>query len=308
MSEEHTIIIVQSITIVVLFFMALISGVLPRSVPWCKNALNVLGIVNAFSGGVFLGTALIYIIPEALEEFEHYLHPDQAAYAQRRLSNGVNADEDEPFPVPFVLIFAGYAIVLFIDKVIFDTEELVGEHHHGHIDDPVQRQFMHNARASLMKSQQAVNGGNSDPALTHQDSIEEAQQEAQMNANIKLYLSKTDKFAKRMSASLKKDKFMKSASQTVNIQGIDLDEEQPEDLQSKTSSDLQESVNEREVALVEKQESPKKCGCNMTPIILMFSLSYNAFFEGIAIGVASTLSELWVFIIAISIDKWAEAL
>jgi zinc transporter ZupT len=46
----------------------------------------------------------------------------------------------------------------------------------------------------------------------------------------------------------------------------------------------------------------------MTPIILMFSLSYNAFFEGIAIGVANTLSDLWVFIIAISIDKWAEAL
>jgi zinc transporter ZupT len=258
MGEETTIIIVQSVTIVVLFFMAFISGVLPRSVPWCKNALNVLGIVNAFSGGVFLGTALIYIIPEALEEFEHYLDPDHETNSGGKLSSSVNADHEEPFPVPFVLIFAGYAIVLFIDKVIFDTEELVGGHHHGHTEDPVQTQFLQNARTSLMKSQHAVQGGNTDPVLTRLDSVEEAEREAEMNDNIKNYLSKTDKFAKRMSASLRNDRFSKSNSQTVNIQGIDLDEEQPEDLQSKSSSDLQETVNEREIALVEKQESPKK--------------------------------------------------
>ena len=40
----------------------------------------------------------------------------------------------------------------------------------------------------------------------------------------------------------------------------------------------------------------------------MFALSIHSVFEGIAAGLANELSDLWTFIIAISLHKWAAAM
>lgn len=47
---------------------------------------------------------------------------------------------------------------------------------------------------------------------------------------------------------------------------------------------------------------------NLTPIVLMIALSTHAIFEGIAVGVVEDTKNLWTFVIAISLHKWAEAM
>ena len=46
--------------------------------------------------------------------------------------------EKEPFPLPFVLVFAGYSFILLIDRVMFDSHALFEHDHkdegHGHED------------------------------------------------------------------------------------------------------------------------------------------------------------------------------
>jgi hypothetical protein len=41
-----------------------------------------------------------------------------------------SAEEKEPFPLPFVLVFCGYSFILLIDRVMFDSHALF-EHEHG---------------------------------------------------------------------------------------------------------------------------------------------------------------------------------
>jgi hypothetical protein len=37
---------------------------------------------------------------------------------------GHGSEEKEPFPLPFVLVFAGYSFILLIDRVMFDSHAL----------------------------------------------------------------------------------------------------------------------------------------------------------------------------------------
>lgn len=59
--------------------------------------------MNCFSAGIFLGMALIHIIPEAIEVYGDYSKEKSI---------------ERPFPLPYVLIFVGYLIVLSVDRVI----------------------------------------------------------------------------------------------------------------------------------------------------------------------------------------------
>lgn len=62
--------------------------------------------------------ALVHILPEASSE-----------YIVIKLEEGV----DTPFPLPYMLVFCGYTLVLIIDKVMFDSHALLeGPDGHGH--------------------------------------------------------------------------------------------------------------------------------------------------------------------------------
>ena len=64
---------------------------------------NLLSYTNCFSAGMFLAIALVHIMPESVEEFSHYAEEHEL---------------EEPFPLPYCMMFAGYILVLMIDRVI----------------------------------------------------------------------------------------------------------------------------------------------------------------------------------------------
>lgn len=116
-SDNKTLMIIKIIFIFVVFAIAVVFGILPAKVNACKS-VKFLGLANAFSGGLFLAIALIHILPEAAEDFDGW-------WAERY-------PEKKVVPVPFILVFCGYTFILLVDKVMFDSHALLGDHGHGY--------------------------------------------------------------------------------------------------------------------------------------------------------------------------------
>ena len=83
----------------------------PICSPTCRESPKILGIANSFAGGIFLGIAFMHIMPEEIEAWntlpENVGHP--------------------VFPVPEMLLFIGYTIILILYKVLFDASALFNE-------------------------------------------------------------------------------------------------------------------------------------------------------------------------------------
>jgi len=77
---------------------------------------KIIGIANAFSGGIFLSVALLHLLPESTEIFHEFF-------------NSKNQGDDakqKKFPISFLLCFLGYTFILMLEKVICDS--------HSHVD------------------------------------------------------------------------------------------------------------------------------------------------------------------------------
>ena len=117
--EATTLLIIKISFIVFIFFLAIGSGMLPLKLQAFKNSSTAIGLANSFSGGLFLSIALFHVLPDVSERFFVSVQPD----------TGINA------PLPFILIFLGYTIVLTVDRVMFDSHALFDDHGdggHGH--------------------------------------------------------------------------------------------------------------------------------------------------------------------------------
>lgn len=97
----------KAIFIVACFFEGFLCGIFPTISRDCRENPKILGVANAFACGVFLAIALIHILPEEAGEWTA-LHP-----------NATNL-----FPLPYLLVFLGYTLILFVDKVAFDSSAL----------------------------------------------------------------------------------------------------------------------------------------------------------------------------------------
>jgi hypothetical protein len=208
---DTTLILVQVSFIIIIWFMAFIAGILPNIIPWCKKSTSLLGIANAFSGGVFLSIAFIHILPEVSTDYASYMDSTPTPKL------GDDDEESDNFPLPFALAFGGYAFILLIDKVIFDTHSLVGGDHHGHLVDPAQAQFIGDVKNSFLQFQKMANDHN-----IHQNGINDSDI---TNKVIKNYLSRNDKFSVRMSVALRPQS-KKDVSKTFIQKDKGLDDEQ----------------------------------------------------------------------------------
>jgi zinc transporter 1/2/3 len=104
----------------------------------------------------------------------------------------------------------------------------------------------------------------------------------------------------------------KMTSRTFAKADKGLDDDQAELFADKNNIDLDDDTKE---AMLENGHShaaqdkgSKWCSCNLTPVVLMIALSTHAVFEGIAVGLVKETSDLWTYIIAIGLHKWAAAM
>ena len=138
--------------IVFILVLTLASSLAPMKVRGCKTNQKLLGILNSFSGGVFLAIAFVHILPETsnlyyqskLERLLQKQHAIAPALNSDRseLSNLVTQDEintiieeyQSSFPLPYLLVVFGYAFILLIDRVIIDSHSMGPADGHNHTD------------------------------------------------------------------------------------------------------------------------------------------------------------------------------
>jgi hypothetical protein len=103
--------------------------------------------------------------------------------------------------LPYLLLLAGYTLILVIDKVMFDTHSLFEDHdEHGDVKmDPAEEKLAKNVRASMV----LMDRKSLDP-MEARKSMAEARQD--LKGAVKEYLSKEDRFSTRLKSTLKKSR------------------------------------------------------------------------------------------------------
>ena len=102
-------IVIKILSIVVFLLMALGFGVMPYFIVKCRTSTKFLSISNAFAGGLFLGIGLFHVLPE---------------------SNEMLSKSIKDVPLAFFCAFLSYALILFVEKVIFNSHSLLHGHDH----------------------------------------------------------------------------------------------------------------------------------------------------------------------------------
>ena len=168
------------------FAEAAVTGLIPTWSKSCRESPKILGVANSFAGGVFLAIALMHILPEAVGDWVEY--------------NEDKGKTGEFFPLPELLIFIGYTLILMIDKVIFDTHALF-EHDHedGVTADPAASKMEQSIKRSFALQQSLIERGDMTQAEVRKSMLE---QRAELQDEVKSYLNPHDRFANRMKASL----------------------------------------------------------------------------------------------------------
>lgn len=297
---ESGLVIIKLVFIVFIAVVAFVAGILPNKIQWCKKSTDFLGIANAFSGGVFLAIAFLHIMPEATAAFAEFMEEHEHDH-WHRLRHG--DDEDEFFPLPFALAFAGYAFILLIDKVIFDTHSLMDGghgHHHGHgTMVPEGRRNEESDYQKLLTEEYTGTSMqkniNSSELVT--DDVSHLNPGGMMTTN--------EKFVAKMTQHISPKSKVKRNSKSFSHSANKLDDDQSEVFTDKAKINLNGQEEENFV----QEEEPKKGWQHiLTPLVLMIALSAHSVFEGIATGLSKEIGNLWTFVIAIGAHKWAAAM
>eukprot|EP00347_Sterkiella_histriomuscorum_P019421 403341689 len=156
----------RSLKIAYIFIITLIVYValIPIYSNRCRKNTIAFGLLNSFAGGVFLTMAFVHILPEAVETYNlqmktsHSEAQDSDGHRMLKQENfetvtnfnqmlggGRFLDETEEethveeeahaeiFPLPYVLFFLGYTVILLIDRIL--SVHFGVNHHHGHGED-----------------------------------------------------------------------------------------------------------------------------------------------------------------------------
>lgn len=131
------------VALIFILFVVVYTGLIPAYSKYCRKSAFTLSLMNCFSGGVFLAMALMHILPEAVEIYYEAMNPatEEAHHDLRRMLEEAatnttsevveeehHEDEGEKpiFPLPYLLFFVGYCLVLLIDRVV------AGHYSHNH--------------------------------------------------------------------------------------------------------------------------------------------------------------------------------
>ena len=117
-------ILIKIACLIFLLAMAICFSFMPYFISSCRKNNKFLSLSNSFSAGIFLSMGLIHILPESAEMLK----------------------ELTDIPLAYILCFLSYALILFIEKIPFNSHALLHSghsHRNYHIyerDDDIQHQ------------------------------------------------------------------------------------------------------------------------------------------------------------------------
>ena len=96
---------VETLKIILMVCMILVVGLgfIPKMWGRCRTNDTLLSLLNSFSAGIFLAMAIIHMMPESAEIYNSWA-------TCKCIEN--------PFPLPYVMYFVGYMVILSIDRVL----------------------------------------------------------------------------------------------------------------------------------------------------------------------------------------------
>ena len=130
--------------LIIIWLISFIFGLLPLCFNNCRKELRLLNYANAFSAGIFLGIGFFHILPDATESFENYF-----------LNEGQNSII-KGWPIVYLLAFLSYSLILYLEKVAFNSHALIA-HTHGDEHD-----INHNENIDVLKEPLLDNDNNHD--------------------------------------------------------------------------------------------------------------------------------------------------
>jgi len=242
----------------IMFFMIMITGSLPLRWERFRKSSKLISLASAFSGGLFLAVGILHLLPEASGKFEDYWETQPEI-------------EGDRFPWPNFICVACFALILFIEKVLFAS--FTGDHDHGH-------------------------GHGDDEVHAH---IVVPPKEAKKNSVISL--------VENVNTALLQESVKDSVDSHAHVHHHghkdDCEDVAQEKAQKRSSVAYRLAQKTRRSSILAPTE-PKIS--KLTPYILQVAIGIHATFEGMAIGIETERTACLGIALAVICHKWAEGL
>jgi len=144
--------IAKVICLVILLFLTMTFGLLPRLISTAGNEVW-LSIANCVAGGVLLGTTLLHLVPETMEDVESGL-------------KGLNYDTD--YPIATLVIGAGFLLIVFIEMLAHHVQDRMSK---SESVEELRDSYMNNEEINIFDSMERVRRFSRVAIRTSQESI-----------------------------------------------------------------------------------------------------------------------------------------
>ena len=240
-------IVLKILSIVVFLLMAQGFGVMPYFIVKCRTSTKFLSISNAFAGGLFLGIGLFHVLPESNEMLEKSL---------------------KDVPLAFFCAFLSYALILFVEKVTFNSHSLL----HGHDHSKREEDYNRFTLSKLNQSERETKNEEKEKEKENEDENENDEEKESKEPMIKVEMTPNEE------------------GQKENNNGDDKTDE---------NEHLTEDNDDHHHEIL---------GSSFTPYILLLALGFHGFFEGMALGIQKSVQNTLSLCLAIAAHKWAASL
>lgn len=314
-----------------LWLVSLLFGYLPIRLPTFRTNKNLLSLSNCFSGGLFIAIGLIHILPEAHEALEGKWEKKNA-----------DGEEEEVFPLSYLLCLSSFSFILLIDKIIFNSADFVeGEDDHidlsksmlkksmsGSLNENFQELTSSKYKLALRLSKVNLKNKSIPEENDYEEYTRIINNDDEINHNLteELKIPKKNSHDHNNKSHNHKEIDLHNTKNRYNSEGGPL---QPP--QNTFKSDFTDSENNksnlREIIEEEKvqkehhhndhkkdnhhghqHQTIKKEDSILSCYILLLAMGIHGFFAGIAFGVSGSFGEAFNMFIAMIAHKWSEAL
>jgi len=247
-----------------------------------------------------MGIALFHLLPESDEAFKDYFPKDSIWYK---------------LPNAYFIAFMCYSLILFIEKVAFNSHALIEHDHgdgHGHAHDGSHSHAHGDSkkeplRPALNMPPQELESGAQDDEDEDEETIKNVVSSRGKFASFlqqrNILTSGGSMIGKPNKSLLKASHILRGKHDIHDVDEVGALLVSPNKIDIEDRKDQQkESKSEH---LHEGEEFVPKS--NITPYLLLAALSFHGLFEGIAMGLQGGYNDTLFLFIAIISHKWAEA-